>query len=98
MRRTICTLLVVWTICWILGGGVAAQTDEPPVAPGAARPAFDPEAATEAWLARLSPAQRARSDAYFEGGYWIDLWDFLWGLGIAWLFLGTRLSARLRDA
>jgi len=22
---------------------------------------------------------RARSDAYFEGGYWMILWDFLYG-------------------
>jgi STE24 endopeptidase len=97
MRRTICTLLVVWTIFWILGGGRAARAAEPPVASEVGA-AFDPEAATEAWLAKLPPAQRARSDAYFEGGYWIDLWGFLWGLGIAWLFLGTRLSARMRDA
>ena len=62
-------------------------------APGA----FDPEAATEAYLARLSPAERARSDAYFEGGYWILLWSFLWGLGVAWLLLATRLSARMRS-
>jgi STE24 endopeptidase len=58
---------------------------------------FDPEAETEAYLAKLTPEQRTRSDAYFEGGYWMDLWDFLLGLGIAWLFLGTRLSAALRD-
>jgi STE24 endopeptidase len=98
MRRTICTLLVVWTIFWILGGAMTARAAEPPVAPGVAGPAFDPEAATEAWLAKLPPAQRARSDAYFEGGYWIDLWELLWGLGIAWLLLGTRLSALMRDA
>lgn len=98
MRRMTCTLFVIWTIFWILGGGTAVRAAEaPPVAPGAG-PAFDPEAATEAWLAKLPPAQRARSDAYFEGGYWIDLWGLLWGLGIAWLLLGTRLSARMRDA
>ena len=25
----------------------------------------------------MPPSQRARSDAYFEGGYWLQLWDFL---------------------
>jgi len=40
---------------------------------------------------------RARSDAYFEGGYWLLLWDFLYGLGVAALLLGTGTSARLRD-
>jgi STE24 endopeptidase len=57
----------------------------------------DPVAATEAYLARLSPEQREKSDAYFEGGYWLILWDFLYGLGVAALLLGTGLSARMRD-
>ena len=63
----------------------------------APRASFDPEAATEAYMAKLSPEARARSDAYFEGGYWLILWGFLYGLGVAWLLLGTRLSARMRD-
>jgi len=77
-----------------------APAAAPVAAPAAGSPgqAFDPEAATEAYLARLSPEQRERSDSYFEGKYWLDLWDFLWGLGVAWLLLGTRLSARMRDA
>ena len=109
MRRRICSLLVVWTILWMPGAGMAAPaartTAEAPAAAPVAAPAagspgqaFDPEAATEAYLARLSPEQRERSDSYFEGKYWLDLWDFLWGLGVAWLLLGTRLSARMRDA
>ncbi len=59
--------------------------------------AFDPEAETEAYLARLTPEQRRRSDAYFEGGYWLQLWDFLLSVGIAGLLLGTGLSAAVRD-
>ena len=58
---------------------------------------FDPIAATDAYLARVTDEQRARSDAYFEGGYWLQLWNFLLGLGIAWLFLGTGLSTWIRD-
>jgi STE24 endopeptidase len=58
---------------------------------------FDPEAATDAYVARLSPEARARSDAYFEGGYWLLLWGSLYGIGVAWLLLGTGLSARMRD-
>jgi STE24 endopeptidase len=57
----------------------------------------DPEAATEAYMARLTPAAKARSDAYFEGGYWLQLWNLLLGLLIAWLLLGTGLSAKMRD-
>jgi len=98
MRRRIFTLFMVWTVFWILSGGTAVRAAEVPATAPQAGAAFDPEAATEAYLARLSPEARARSDAYFEGGYWLELWNFLLGLGIAGLLLGTRLSARLRDA
>lgn len=58
---------------------------------------FDVEAATNAYLARLSPEERQRSDSYFEGGYWLLLWNFLLGLAVAALLLETRLSAKMRD-
>ncbi|TMJ14382.1 MAG: M48 family peptidase, partial [Alphaproteobacteria bacterium] len=38
---------------------------------------FDPEAATRAYLGTLNGAARAKSDAYFEGGYWLLLWGTL---------------------
>jgi STE24 endopeptidase len=47
----------------------------------------DPEKATQAYLARVSPEFRARSDAYFEGQNWLILWNTLYGLVIAWLLL-----------
>jgi len=56
-----------------------------------------PEEETRDYLSRLSPEQRARSDAYFEGGYWLQLLDFLYGLGIALALLATGLSRRVRD-
>lgn len=77
---------------------VAAQAPAatpPPQSVDAAH--FDPNAATAAYLAQLSPEARARSDAYFEGGYWLLLWDFVTGIFVAWLFLGTRLSTGIRD-
>ena len=55
---------------------------------------IDPEAATEAYLASVSDADRERSDAYFEGGYWLQLIGFVYGLGVAWILLASRLSAR----
>jgi STE24 endopeptidase len=58
---------------------------------------FDADAATAAYLATMTPAARARSDAYFEGGYWLTLWDFLFGLLLAWVLLAWRFSARMRD-
>src|SRR5574337_577882 len=65
--------------------------------PSAQSPAFNAETATNAYMAELTPAQRANSDAYFEGGYWLILWDLLVALGVAWLLLGSRLSARMRN-
>lgn len=58
---------------------------------------FNAEAAVKAFLARQTAEEKARSDAYFEGGYWLQLWGFLYGVGVAWLLLGTGLSSRLRD-
>ncbi|HEY2104055.1 MAG TPA: M48 family metallopeptidase [Chthoniobacterales bacterium] len=62
-----------------------------------AKPAFDPEAATREWLASIPPAEKAKSDAYFEGGYWLILWDFLLSSAIALFLLASRISAGLRD-
>jgi STE24 endopeptidase len=58
---------------------------------------IDVNAAVNAYLAEVPPAARARSDAYFEGGYWLLLWDFLWGAVIYILLLATRLSAWMRN-
>jgi Zn-dependent protease with chaperone function len=59
--------------------------------------AFDPAAATQAWLDSVPRNQRERSDAYFEGGYWLILWNFFLAAGISILLLAWRISARLRD-
>jgi len=58
---------------------------------------FNADAATEAYLAEIPAAARARSDAYFEGGYWLLLWDFLYGVVVALLLLHFRWSATMRD-
>jgi STE24 endopeptidase len=79
---------------------VRGQETQPPatLAPAPApSPGFDVKAATDAYLAKMTPEQRARSDAYFEGGYWLQLWDFLYGAAVALLLLGLRWSAKMRD-
>jgi STE24 endopeptidase len=60
-------------------------------------PHFDATAATNAYLAEIPADKTARSDAYFEGGYWLILWDFLYGVVAALLLLNLRWSARMRD-
>lgn len=70
------------------------------VVPDAARPGpgFDVGRATRAWLDTLPADARAKSDAYFEGGYWLRLWGFLYTLACIALLLYGGLSARMRAA
>ena len=76
----------------------ATAAAEPSTAPAAiAVPHFDAEAATAAYMATIPPKALARSDAYFEGGYWLQLWDLVVGLAVAWLLLGAGWSRRVRD-
>jgi STE24 endopeptidase len=60
----------------------------------AASAAFDPELATRAYLNTLQGTARARSDAYFEGGYWLPLWGTAIGVLVYWLMLRFRWSAK----
>lgn len=58
---------------------------------------FNVDAATRAYLAQIPPSAKARSDAYFEGGYWLVLWDFLYGVIVALVLLNLRWSAAFRN-
>ena len=58
---------------------------------------FDVQTATRAYLDTLQGPARAKSDAYFEGGYWLILWGALVAVLADWLLLRFRLSARFRD-
>lgn len=58
---------------------------------------FDAEVATRAYLATVPADAKDRSDAYFEGGYWLLLWNFVVASAIYLLLLGTGWSARMRD-
>jgi STE24 endopeptidase len=89
--------------CLISAVAVAARSQETP-APTPLVPAsvekakwFDPATATQAWLATVPADKRAKSDAYFEGGYWLILWNFLVIVAISIFLLESRVSARLRD-
>jgi STE24 endopeptidase len=95
------TLSFVFMLCSAL---VAVSAAEPVpqgtlVVPDAAKPGpgFSVERATRAYLDSIPADVRARSDGYFEGGYWLKLWTLLYGLGVAAVLLYGRLSARLRE-
>jgi len=66
-------------------------------ASSAAASGFDVEAATRAYLDTLQGPAREKSDAYFEGGYWLILLGTLVAVLVDWLFLRFRLSAKFRD-
>lgn len=57
---------------------------------------FDVDAATRAYLDTLHGAARAKSDAYFEGGYWLPVWSTLASLLSFWVMLRFGWSARWR--
>jgi STE24 endopeptidase len=57
---------------------------------------FSAEAATDAYLAQIPSTARARSDVYFEGGYWLILWDFLVAVVVYWALLRLGWSAYMR--
>src|SRR4029077_19210040 len=92
--------LIAFTTCLLLLKALQAQ---PPAPTPANSPAFieaksfDPAMATKAWLDSVPADKRAKSDAYFEGGYWLILWNFLVGAAIAIFLLNSRFSAQLRD-
>jgi STE24 endopeptidase len=82
----------------------AAQTfPHPPLGPVPAGAQFDaaghldPEAATQAYLDTFPADKRAASDKYFEGGYWLILWDAVVSIVILLFVLSSGISARIRD-
>jgi len=96
-------ILLVVLAAFGLGSALAQPAIQPTVditqVPAAAQPSahFDAEAATEAYMAMIPPAATARSNAYFEGGYWLILWDFLYSSVVCLILLNLRWSAKMRD-
>ncbi len=104
MIQRLLGITLVLSLCTFATPVLSAQPAIQPAAditkvPPAAQPSphFDADAATEAYMAMMPPAAIARSNAYFEGGYWLILWDFVYGAVISLLLLNLRWSARMRD-
>ena len=83
------------------GPGAKPATVMPDViqVPLAAQPSqhFDADAATDAYLGEIPATARSRSDSYFEGGYWLIFWDFLYGAGLYLLLLHFGWSTAMRN-
>jgi hypothetical protein len=88
--------MVVVLMMAAVGFAQSAQQPEPDITkvPPAAQPSdhFDVDAATDAYLNLMPPSAKAHGDAYFEGGYWLILWDFLVGAVISLLLLNLGWS------
>jgi STE24 endopeptidase len=107
MRRLMLPVLACLALLYVGNAYAAPATDtskssastvtSAPVTAAPVAKQFDADKATQEWLDTMSPEARAKSDAYFEGGYWLVLWDFVVAIIVAWLFLGTKLSAKMRD-
>jgi len=75
--RSIVLFAVCLNIVAFAQTGTGSTAPQPAGASSPSSQTFDIGAAVDAYLAKMPPDQRARSDAYFEGGYWLLLWDFL---------------------
>ena len=99
--RFACALTLIALACGAVHADGLVVRDLPPGlhVPGGAvsGPGFDVDNATEAWLAVLSPEQRALSDAYFEGGYWLQLWGTLYAVAVMAVLLASGASRRLAE-
>jgi len=99
MKRRL--LVVILLLGLTQAGGVRAQetAKSRPFTPALSRgeKVLDPVEAARAYLARMTPEKKARSDAYFEGGCWLRLWEFLSLVVVAWLLLWLGWSAWMRN-
>ena len=94
--RFVLAIMLLMTVFASGQTGPATVPVSSPPSSAATRQAFDVKAAVEGYLAKMPPARRARSNAYFEGGYSLILWDFLSTVLVMWLLLHFRWSAAMR--
>lgn len=99
MKSLVLVFLLALSFLATAPSSLAQETSPAPTAPAAPSiaPGTDPATATRAWLDTVPADKRARSDAYFEGGYWLILWNFLVSAAISIFLLASRISARIRD-
>jgi STE24 endopeptidase len=98
MGRIASVVLPMVLLAGTFAFGQASGAASAPVSPSAAvAQPFDVNAAVNAYLAKMPAAERERSNSYFEGGYWLTLWDFVATVFVMWLMLRLRWSSRMRN-
>ena len=58
---------------------------------------LDVQGATRAYLDEIPPDKKVSSDKYFEGKYWLILWDALYSIAVLSLLLFSGVSAKMRN-
>ena len=100
------TLFAALLFCALFVLPCAAQrpadglTPTPPIPSGAQFDSsghLDVQQATRAYLDQISADKKAASDKYFEGKYWLILWDALYSIAVLLLLLFSGLSAKMRN-
>ena len=88
------TFLVILVIC-LMANTYAIPTSKPDIAAdliARKTEGFNPNTATQEYLSILTPEQKSKSDSYFEGKYWLMLWNMVYAFVVAWIFLSLGLS------
>ena len=100
MKSLLITLLAALSLSVVMNLPVRAEEAaafSTPVPAPSIPPNVDPATATRMWLDTVPAEKRARSDAYFEGKYWLILWEFVTAAVISIFLLVSGISARIRD-
>ncbi|HWA31088.1 MAG TPA: M48 family metallopeptidase [Rhizomicrobium sp.] len=101
LTLAIVSILFATTMACAQAEPAAAPTTQVGVAklPPISTPAssFNAERATNAYLATISGPARAKSDAYFEGGYVLQLVDVVYALVVAGILLWMHISSWMRN-
>jgi STE24 endopeptidase len=59
--------------------------------------AFDPQAATAAYIDSIGAGALEKSAAYTSGSHWLLLWDLVVGIVVAWLIIRSGVLERLES-
>lgn len=110
-RSSWLAVVLVWVAVAVVMAQASAVAQQPPASqqplvklgpiPAAAQfdanGHLDAERATRAYLDTVPADKRAASDKYFQGGYWLLLWDAVYTIVTMLLLLFTGASAKMRD-